>query len=103
MMPALWSGRPRRSGVLFHLDSASRPRTGNREIGVHDEDADQRRVPRVVEAVQPGPQPVDVVLDDAGRRVFAAVVQTTSTESWLASPYSVLRRLADVAGAVGRR
>jgi hypothetical protein len=54
---------------------APAPRALERQVGVHDENSDKGRVARVVMTVQSRPEPVDVVVDDAGRCCLASVVE----------------------------
>src|ERR1019366_1064502 len=82
------------------FDAAAGPRAGDRQVGVHDEHPDQRRVPRVVASVHPWPEPVDVVVDDTGWRFLASVVEDDEHRELASPPDSVLGRLAEVAGAM---
>ena len=75
---------------------AAAPLAWDRQVGVDNEDADERRVLGVVEAMELRREPADVVFDDAGRRRLAPVVQDDQARELTAAANSVLRGLSEV-------
>jgi hypothetical protein len=84
----------------LHFGTTTGPRARDGQIGVDDENANQRRVAGIVETVQAGPQPIDVVVDNARGRFLAAVVEDNQHGELATASYSILSWLSDVAGAV---